>query len=304
MEVQNKIIQHFNGKKIANQLKKTNLPNDEREKLLIELEKSGAGYESILHHGDVEFDTAMSDKNIDFDENIRNFDSLYDVHISKDDILPTGAIIVGGRKVVVDNAKNNANDKNILNFKKNDAPRVNALIAYTYKKGATFSECLSNSVNYYTQNKCTLTECLGAKVVRYSEINAGNFADEYADKYEIAYTRFANAYYRATRMLEIVELHKNEKLTHNEKMQLKSIYDSARIMYNRSLYDLIDAYDDIGHSQREKIKHSIARDSKKLDLKLHLMKWKKEVLSIDATKIVDYIDKDSFDKSLKRELSL
>lgn len=291
MKVQNKIMQHFNGKKIANQLKKTNLPNGEREKLLIELEKNGTGFESILHHGDVEFDTARSDKNIDIDENIRNFDSLYDVHISKDDILPTGAIIVGCRKVTIDNSKKNA-------------PRANALIAYTHKKGAPFSECLSTSVNYYTQNKCTLTECLGAKVVRYSEINAENFVDVYADEYEIAYTRFANAYYRATRMLEIVELHKNEKLTHNEKMQLKSIYDSARIMYNRSLYDLIDAYDDIGHSQREKIKHSIARDSKKLDLKLHLMKWKKEVLSIDATKIVDYIDKDSFDKSLKRELSL
>ena len=40
MKVQNKIMQHFNGKKIANQLKKTNLPNGEREKLLIELEKN------------------------------------------------------------------------------------------------------------------------------------------------------------------------------------------------------------------------------------------------------------------------
>lgn len=290
MEVQNKIIQHYNGKKIANQLKKSNLSSVERDKLLIELEKSGAGYAGVLHHNDVKFDTEIDSENMAFDENMRNFDYLYNVHVKSDTILPTGAIVVGGRKVFVDNddEKESCDSKEMLNLKKNNTPSANALIAYVYKKDAPFSECLLTSANYYTQNQCTLTQCLGAKVVRHSEVDTENFEFEFGDAFEVAYVRFSNAYYRAMRLLEIVERHQHEKLTPDEKTQLKSIYDSARIMYNRALFNLLDECDCIGSTQLNKLKYEIVRDSKKLKLKLHINKWKNAVNSINSVKMFDY----------------
>jgi len=286
MATQNAFIKGYNSRKIATQLKNQNLSAGERDKLFIELEKSGKGYKGLLHHGDVEFDTARDDRGNSFDESILGFDGLYDVHIPYDTILPTGAIVVGGRKVTLEKDGNtgSSTEKSLFKFKKRVEPRANALIAYTHKPGASFSECLTTSANYFTQTQCTLTQCLGAKIIRHSEVNTGNFELEISDKYELAYVRFANAYYRAMRLLEIVERHKHDKLTSNEKMQLRCIRDSARIMYNRALYNFLDAYEILESVQRDKIKHDVARDSRTLDLNQHLNKWKEAISTMNATK--------------------
>lgn len=297
MATQNTFIKGYNGKKIASQLKNQNLSAQEREKLFIELEKSGTGYKGLLHHGDVEFDTARDDRNNLYDESILGFDSLYDVHIPYDTILPTGAVVVGGRKVTLDKgaSANEQSKTSLFKFKKRVEPRANALIAYTYKPGASFSECLTTSANYFTQTQCTLTQCLGAKIVRHSEVNTGNFELEISDEYELAYVRFANAYYRALRLLEIVERHKHDKLTSNEKMQLRCIRDSARIMYNRALYNFLDAYETLESTQRNKIKHEVARDSKTLNLNQHFNKWKNAISAMNVTKSA-YTSKDTPEK--------
>ena len=302
MDIQKKFINKYNGKKIANQLKKANLSAKEHDDLLTELEKIGAGYEGVLHHSDIEFDTQRNEKYEDCDEDISNFDNSLNFSISKDDILPTGAIIVGVQKVAIDDGTEKTPQKKTLKLDAPYKPRVDALIAYTYKKGAPFSECLSTSVNYYTQNKCTLTQCLGAKVVRHSEVNAENFNLVVGDDYELAYTRFANSYYRAMRLLDIVNLHKNEKLSEKERNQLKLIYSSARIIYNRALFNLISADDGFDQRQAYKMRREIVEDSKKLNLKSHIQKWKSNMITISSPTMIKYLDKESLAQAIKEEL--
>lgn len=302
MSIHNKLINMYNGKKIATKLKKSNLTPIERNDLLTKLEKIGAGYESILHHSDIKFDIYQNRRYSNCDESIDFFCSSLYFMISKEDILPTGAIIVGVRKVLIREETKDYEPRKYLRLFDDDVlPHVDALVAYTPKKGAPFRECISTSVNYYTQNKCTLSQALGAKVINHSEINAENYNFEVGDAYETAYVRFTNAYYRAMRLLNIVELHKNEPLSISEKNQLKSIYSSARIIFNRALFDLISAHGGFDTMQAEKMRREIVADSKSLKLKAHINKWKNEMVTINAPRMIRYINKDSLERALKNE---
>ncbi len=305
MKIQSNFIKKYKEKKRASQLlaklNDPDLPPKERDALLIELEQSGKDYEGILYHGDVKFDTKFSVKNGTLDRDIPLFDTVYSESLDAfNGVFPTGSIVVGG--CIISNDKNKMSTEMVPICPTTEAKSQKyALVTFIYKRGARLRDCFTISTNYYTQNKCTLSQCVGTKIVRHSEVNAENFETEFIDNNEEAYIRFGNAYYRAMRLLDVVELYRGVDLTYDERKQLKMIQDTARIIFNRAIYNLVDTHTELNPQYANSIKRSAYIDVKKLPSKLHFNKWKNAMLALNTVKNMEHTSDEKIIKMLKRD---